>query len=79
MPSVAAQPGEETRLPSPKRQKRSIEGLKKVKMSELDDFRKAKDEFFGKDHHSPLTPSQRSGFAGLEYFPADAEEVASSK
>jgi uncharacterized protein (DUF1684 family) len=37
-------------------------------MSELADFRKAKDEFFGKDHHSPLTRQQRRRFAGLVYY-----------
>ena len=38
-------------------------------MSELSDFHKAKDNFFSKDHQSPLTARQRSEFAGLEYFP----------
>ena len=37
-------------------------------MSELDDFRKEKDEFFGKHSQSPLTPEQRRGFTGLRYF-----------
>ena len=38
-------------------------------MSELDDFRKEKDEFYGRHPQSPLTPDQRRGFTGLRYFP----------
>ena len=38
-------------------------------MSELDDFRKEKDEFFGRHPQSPLTPEQKRGFVGLRYFP----------
>ena len=38
-------------------------------MSELNDFRKAKDQFFAQDPHSPLLPEQRRHFHGLEYFP----------
>ncbi len=38
-------------------------------MSELERFRKSKDEFFRTDHHSPLTPEQKQNFAGLNYFP----------
>jgi hypothetical protein len=37
-------------------------------MSELEDFRKAKDEFFAHDPHSPLTVEQKRRFTGLEYF-----------
>lgn len=38
-------------------------------MSELDDFRAEKDEFF-KDHfQSPLTREQKRSFKGLNYFP----------
>ncbi len=37
-------------------------------MSELTEFRKAKDDFFGSDHHSPLTEEQRRGFEGLKYY-----------
>jgi len=37
-------------------------------MSELTDFRKHKDEFFGGDDQSPLTPDQRRGFQGLSYY-----------
>ena len=37
-------------------------------MSELEHFRKNKDEFFRTDHHSPLTPEQKQHFTGLNYF-----------
>lgn len=37
-------------------------------MSELTEFRKAKDEFFGKDHQSPLTAQQRQRFTRLTYY-----------
>jgi len=40
-------------------------------MGELDDFRKAKDDFFRSDPQSPLTREQRSTFKGLRYFPED--------
>lgn len=38
-------------------------------MSQLTQFRKAKDEFFKNDHHSPLTHEQQHHFEGLNYFP----------
>ncbi len=38
-------------------------------MTELDDFRAAKDDFFAHDHQSPLTRAQRQAFTGLHYFP----------
>jgi len=38
-------------------------------MSELDEFRRDKDEFFREDPRSPLTPEQRANFAGLSYYP----------
>jgi uncharacterized protein (DUF1684 family) len=38
-------------------------------MSELTDFRAEKDEFFRRHPQSPLTPEQRRGFLGLNYFP----------
>ncbi len=38
-------------------------------MSELDKFRREKDEFFSNDPRSPLTPEQRRVFSGLAYFP----------
>jgi uncharacterized protein len=41
-------------------------------MSELEEYRKAKDEFFRADPRSPLTPAQRAAFNGLSYFPDSA-------
>ena len=38
-------------------------------MTELEDFRREKDEFFGKDLQSPLTAEQRLNYHGLNYFP----------
>lgn len=38
-------------------------------MSELDDFRKAKDQFFAQEVDSPLAPEQKRDFEGLKYFP----------
>ena len=37
-------------------------------MSEIGEFRKAKDQYFGGDQSSPLTPDQRKRFRGLQYF-----------
>ena len=42
-------------------------------MSEIGDFRKSKDRYFGGDPDSPLTPDQRKGFKGLKYFPENAD------
>lgn len=38
-------------------------------MSELAAYRAEKDGFFGRHPQSPLTPEQRIGFMGLQYFP----------
>jgi hypothetical protein len=38
-------------------------------MTELDEFRMEKDEFFARHPQSPLTPEQRRDFKGLAYFP----------
>lgn len=38
-------------------------------MSELEEFRADKDEFFREHPQSPLTAQQRASFAGLDYFP----------
>lgn len=38
-------------------------------MSELTAFRAEKDDFFKHHPQSPLTPEQRRGFTGLQYFP----------
>jgi uncharacterized protein len=40
-------------------------------MTELEEFRAAKDAFFRDDPRSPLTPEQRSTFEGLAYFEED--------
>jgi uncharacterized protein (DUF1684 family) len=37
-------------------------------MTEISDFRKAKDQYFGGDQNSPLTVDQRKRFQGLQYF-----------
>ena len=42
-------------------------------MSELDEFRAEKDEFFRESPHSPLLPEQQAGFAGLSYFPENPD------
>ncbi|MGH2620436.1 MAG: DUF1684 domain-containing protein [Anaerolineales bacterium] len=42
-------------------------------MSELELFRKEKDEFFRKSHDSPLLPKQQAAFAGLSYFPENSD------
>ncbi len=39
-------------------------------MSELTDFRKAKDDFFRTDRHqSPLDSNEQKSFSGLKYYP----------
>ncbi len=38
-------------------------------MTELEEYRQRKDEFFKHDFHSPLTPEQQELFEGLAYFP----------
>ena len=38
-------------------------------MTELEEFRAEKDEFFGSHPQSPLTPAQKRTFTGLKYFP----------
>ena len=40
-------------------------------MSEITEFRAAKDHFMGHDHNSPLTDEQSRAFAGLSYFDED--------
>jgi hypothetical protein len=42
-------------------------------MTQIEDFRRAKDDFFAHDPQSPLTARQRQEFAGLNYFPEDPE------
>lgn len=38
-------------------------------MTQLDDMRKEKDEYWGSHPQSPLTPEQKKDFKGLIYFP----------
>jgi uncharacterized protein (DUF1684 family) len=38
-------------------------------MTELEQFRQSKDQFFKQHRQSPLTPEQRRTFTGLNYFP----------
>ena len=38
-------------------------------MTELDDFRKLKDDFFANHPDSPLTDEQKRDFKGFKYFP----------
>ena len=40
-------------------------------MTELEEFRAEKDDFFGSHPQSPLTPEQKRNFNGLNYFPED--------
>ena len=42
-------------------------------MSELAAYRAEKDGFFGRHPQSPLTPEQKNGFMGLQYFPENEE------
>lgn len=42
-------------------------------MSELDDFRRQKDDFYLTSPHSPLTPEQKAAFQGLKYFPENPD------
>jgi len=42
-------------------------------MTELEAFRKAKDDFFGGHPQSPLTRDQKRGFHGLNYFPENVD------
>ena len=42
-------------------------------MSEIGDFRKSKDKYFGGDQSSPLTPEQRKNFIRLQYFPENPD------
>jgi uncharacterized protein (DUF1684 family) len=44
-------------------------------MSELDEFRAAKDELFGHGDDSPLTDEQKEAFRGLDYFPENPDLV----
>jgi uncharacterized protein len=47
--------------------------------SELEQFRTEKDEFYGHDRRSPLTPAQQRAFKGLSYFPENGALVIKAK
>ena len=42
-------------------------------ITELESFRREKDDFFAHDRHSPLTTQQKREFHGLNYFPEDPD------
>ena len=42
-------------------------------MSELEEFRREKDQFFARDPQSPLTTQQKRDFHGLNYFPENPD------
>ncbi len=42
-------------------------------MSELEEFRRTKDEYFKKDPGSPLESPQRREFTGLKYYPENPD------
>ena len=42
-------------------------------MTEIEQFRKSKDEFFRTSPQSPLSSEQKKDFAGLHYFPENAQ------
>lgn len=44
-------------------------------MSDLERFRREKDEFFAHHPQSPLDPVQRAAFTGLRYFPENPDLV----
>ena len=43
------------------------------KAERLEGYRHRRDHFFAEHPHSPLSESQRAGFAGLDYFPERAD------
>jgi uncharacterized protein (DUF1684 family) len=48
-------------------------------VTELESFRRDKDDFFGHDHTSPLTPVQQRKFTGLAYFPENPALIVKAK
>jgi uncharacterized protein len=48
-------------------------------MNELQEFRAEKDEYFGLNIQSPLTPEQQKDFKGLNYFPENRDLVLEVK
>jgi uncharacterized protein (DUF1684 family) len=53
----------------------NLPGTKKRKdvMTQISQFRAAKDDFFANDPHSPLTPEQKREFHGLDYYPENPD------
>jgi uncharacterized protein (DUF1684 family) len=47
--------------------------------TELEQFRADKDEFYGHDDRSPLTPAVQRNFKGLSYFPENKALVIAAK
>ncbi|MFB6171518.1 MAG: DUF1684 domain-containing protein [Haloarculaceae archaeon] len=41
--------------------------------SEVEAFRRQKDQYFGEDSHSPISPAERETFDGLNYYPVDED------
>jgi uncharacterized protein (DUF1684 family) len=41
-------------------------------MSDLQEFRQQKDQFFAHDRHSPLSSEQKQAFNGLDYYPENS-------
>jgi uncharacterized protein (DUF1684 family) len=48
-------------------------------LSDLEEFRREKDEFFRTDHHSPLPHELTHHFEGLRYFPENPDLVVVSE
>jgi len=47
-------------------------------MSELEQMRLEKDEYFRDGEHSPIPEEQRSAFSGLNYYPVDSAYVVTA-
>jgi len=48
-------------------------------LSDLQQFRAEKDEFFAHDHRAPLNHEQQHSFKGLEYFAENPQLVIRAK
>jgi uncharacterized protein (DUF1684 family) len=44
-----------------------------IGITELRQYRAAKDDFFANDPHSPLTSGQKDDFQGLDYYPVNPD------
>jgi len=54
-------------------------GVGMPKVSELESFRAAKNDFYAEDDRAPLTPEQQRGFKGLAYFPENKALIIEAK